>query len=85
MSCNTLVSLTRHLIADPQLTPLGEQQARDARSAWEMERGFGIPFPRKLYTSPLTRAIRTNQMTFEDAISSGLRTTIVEVIMFVPS
>ncbi|KAF8550479.1 phosphoglycerate mutase [Imleria badia] len=65
---------------DPQLTLLGEQQARDARSAWETELGYGVPFPRRLYTSPLTRAIRTNQITFDDAIDSGLQTTIVENI-----
>ena len=64
--------------ADPQLTPLGEQQALDARSAWETERFFGVPTPEKLYTSPLTRAIRTNQFTFEGAITT-LSTTIKEV------
>ncbi|KAG8218932.1 hypothetical protein J3R82DRAFT_4640 [Butyriboletus roseoflavus] len=65
---------------DPQLTPLGEQQAQEANAAWEKELQFEIPLPEKLYTSPLTRAIRTNQVTFDDAVlPSGPRTTIVEV------
>ncbi|KAN0097173.1 Histidine phosphatase superfamily [Tylopilus felleus] len=63
---------------DSHLTASGEQQAWDAHSAWETERGFGVPVPGKFYTSPLTRAIRTNQITFEDTIVSGLKTTIVE-------
>ncbi|KAG6369495.1 histidine phosphatase superfamily [Boletus reticuloceps] len=61
---------------DPQLTPLGEQQAWDAHVAWETERRFGIPVPEKLYTSPLTRAIRTSQITFDNLIVCDLRTTI---------
>jgi len=64
---------------DPQLTPLGEQQARHAHTAWEKERVFGIPLPEKLYTSPLTRAIRTNQVTFDNTLlPSGPKTIIVE-------
>ena len=57
-----------HSIADPQLTPLGEQQAQEAHAAWDKERCFGIPLPEKLYTSPLRRAIRTHQVTFDDTI-----------------
>ena len=76
--CRTQSHQRIHLVADPQLTPLGEQQALDARSAWETERRFGVPTPERLYTSPLTRAIRTNQFTFEGAITT-LSTTIKEV------
>ncbi|KAF8138803.1 histidine phosphatase superfamily [Boletus edulis] len=65
---------------DPQLTPLGEQQAQEAHAAWKTERLFGIPLPEKLYTSPLTRAIRTHQVTFGDTpFPSGLKTMILEV------
>ncbi|KAG6369487.1 histidine phosphatase superfamily [Boletus reticuloceps] len=71
-----LISPTCRLTADPQLTPLGEQQAWDAHVAWETERRFGIPVPEKLYTSPLTRAIRTSQITFDNLIVCDLRTTI---------
>ncbi|KAF9236216.1 histidine phosphatase superfamily, partial [Melanogaster broomeanus] len=65
---------------DPELTQLGVQQATEARLAWEQERQFDIPLPEKLYTSPLTRAIRTNLITFDGAIAPGLKTTIIENI-----
>ncbi|KAF9226834.1 phosphoglycerate mutase-like protein [Gyrodon lividus] len=65
---------------DPQLTQLGVQQAKEARLEWEKEGLFDIPSPEKLYTSPLTRAIRTNQITFDDSLVPGLKTTIVENI-----
>ncbi|KAF8841585.1 phosphoglycerate mutase-like protein [Paxillus ammoniavirescens] len=66
---------------DPQLTQLGVQQAQDARLEWEKERLFDIPLPQKFYTSPLTRAIRTNQITFDDeTLVPGLKTTVVENI-----
>ena len=81
---SNVVSLTSHLSADPELTQLGEQQARDACSAWETERRFGVPVPERLYTSPLTRAIRTNQITFDDTVVSGLERTIMEVSLFIP-
>ncbi|KIK96135.1 hypothetical protein PAXRUDRAFT_826293 [Paxillus rubicundulus Ve08.2h10] len=63
---------------DAQLTQLGVQQAKDARLEWEKERQFHIPLPEFLYTSPLTRAIQTNQITFGDTL--GLRPTVVENI-----
>ncbi|KAG8218971.1 histidine phosphatase superfamily [Butyriboletus roseoflavus] len=63
---------------DPRLTELGQQQARDAHSAWKEERRFDIPIPEKLYTSPLTRAIQTNQLTFDESIVPGLEVTILE-------
>ena len=78
------VSPTRHLIPDPQLTPLGAQQLRDARSAWETEQHFGVPAPGKLYTSPLMQAIQTNQIVLNDTIVSGLETAIIEVNPFIP-
>ena len=81
---NYVISLTSHLSADPELKQSGEQQARDARSAWETEQCFGVPVPERLYTSPLTRAIRTNQITFDDTMVSGLERTIVEVSLFIP-
>lgn len=72
--------MTEHSVADPQLTPLGEEQAQAAHAAWKQERRFGIPLPEKLYTSPLTRAIRTHQVTFDDILSpSSPKTTIFEV------
>ncbi|KAG9317749.1 hypothetical protein JVU11DRAFT_1966 [Chiua virens] len=67
-------------IADPHLTPLGEKQAQETHSAWVTERRFGVPLPEKFYTSPLTRAIRTHKITFDESIVSGIQTTIVENI-----
>ncbi|KAF8545994.1 phosphoglycerate mutase-like protein [Imleria badia] len=66
---------------DPQLTSLGEQQAEEACAAWDEERRFGIPLPEKLYISPLTRAIRTHQVTFKFhniPLPSGPKRIIVE-------
>ncbi|KAG9317750.1 histidine phosphatase superfamily [Chiua virens] len=65
--------------ADPQLTPLGKQRAQEAHAAWEEERPFGIPLPEKLYTSPLTRAIHTHQLTFDGVFPpSGPKPIMVE-------
>ncbi|KAH7887396.1 histidine phosphatase superfamily [Phlebopus sp. FC_14] len=64
---------------DPELTDLGEEQAKSALAVWKAELAFGIPLPDKLYSSPLTRAIRTNQITFfEGLIKDGRKATIVE-------
>ncbi|KAN0092730.1 Histidine phosphatase superfamily [Tylopilus felleus] len=64
---------------DSRLTLLGEQQAQEAHAAWKKERQFGIPLPEKLYTSPLTRAIRTHQVTFDGTLlPSGPKAIIVE-------
>ncbi|KAI6024508.1 histidine phosphatase superfamily [Pisolithus marmoratus] len=65
---------------DPELTPLGEGQADQAHVAWKTELQRGLPFPEKLYCSPLTRAIRTHQRSFKDLNPDGRRTTIVENI-----
>ena len=81
---NHVISLTSHLSADPELKQSGEQQARDACSAWEMEQHFGVPVPERLYTSHLMRAVTTNQITFDDTMVFGLERTIVEVSLFIP-
>lgn len=65
---------------DPELTPVGEGQADEAHVAWKTELQCGLPFPEKLYCSPLSRAIRTNQRSFKDLNPDGRRTTIVENI-----
>ncbi|KAH7912935.1 histidine phosphatase superfamily, partial [Hygrophoropsis aurantiaca] len=64
---------------DPELTELGKEQARAAHAAWAAELPFKIPLPEALYCSPLTRAIRTNVLTFEGIFADeGPKTTIVE-------
>lgn len=66
--------------ADPELTALGESQARSAHNAWESELASKIPLPEKLYCSPLTRALRTAKMTFDGILTDENRKTmIVEV------
>jgi len=71
--------------ADPRLTPFGEEQARSAHAAWEREILRGLPVPQKFYCSPLTRAIRTLQLTFEGILPADLKPVILEVMSFVPS
>ncbi|KAK2464593.1 hypothetical protein APHAL10511_003382 [Amanita phalloides] len=62
---------------DAYLTSVGEGQARNARDAWRAERPFGIPVPDKMYCSPLTRALRTHEITFEDVIHAQ-KTVVLE-------
>jgi broad specificity phosphatase PhoE len=65
--------------ADPRLTTIGEEQARSAHTAWEREILRGVPIPQKFYCSPLTRAIRTLELTFEGILPAHLKPLIVEV------
>ncbi|KAI3616831.1 phosphoglycerate mutase [Moniliophthora roreri] len=51
---------------DAKLTPLGENQARAVNRAWKTELAFNIPLPRRRYCSPMTRALSTYILTFED-------------------
>ncbi|KAF8693835.1 hypothetical protein AX14_002251 [Amanita brunnescens Koide BX004] len=62
---------------DAELTPLGIDQAADARSAWKEELAFDAPLPDKMYCSPLTRALRTHQITYQDHIPPG-RPVVIE-------
>ncbi|KAG2143629.1 histidine phosphatase superfamily [Suillus clintonianus] len=63
---------------DPELTEVGKDQAKSAHDAWKQELKFDIPLPGKLYSSPLTRAIHTHQITFDSIIPKSQRTMIVE-------
>ncbi|KAI9574307.1 histidine phosphatase superfamily [Boletus coccyginus] len=65
---------------DPELTELGIEQAKNAHQAWKTELEYSIPLPEKLYSSPMRRAIKTNQVTFEGLLRPDLKTTIVENI-----
>jgi len=72
---------------DPELTPLGEEQAQGAKDAWTREREAGIPVPEAMYCSPFRRAIRTCLITFggwflpQDVHGStnGIHPIIIEV------
>jgi broad specificity phosphatase PhoE len=61
---------------------LGKDQAKAAHDAWKRECDFDIPLPEKLYSSPLTRAIHTNKITFDSIIPKSQRTMIIEVSGF---
>jgi broad specificity phosphatase PhoE len=63
---------------DPRLTPIGEEQARSAHAAWKRELLRGVPVPQRFYCSPLTRAIRTLELTFEGVLPSHLKPVILE-------
>lgn len=65
--------------ADPRLTAIGEEQARSAHAAWEREILRGVPVPQKYYCSPLTRAIRTLELTFVDVLPADAKPLIIEV------
>ncbi|TDL19205.1 phosphoglycerate mutase-like protein [Rickenella mellea] len=54
---------------DPDLTPAGEDQARAAHDIWEEELAYNIQIPQKFYSSPLTRAIRTCQLSFDGLVN----------------
>jgi len=49
---------------DALLTPTGVQQAKDAHNKWSAEIPSGIPVPTVFYSSPLTRAARTLEITW---------------------
>ncbi|KAG9317785.1 histidine phosphatase superfamily [Chiua virens] len=66
------------ITADPELTELGIEQARDVNRAWRGELEYHIPFPERLYTSPMRRAIKTHQVSFEGLLRPDIKTTIVE-------
>jgi len=51
---------------DALLTQLGVQQAEAAHSKWICEIPSGIPVPTVFYSSPLTRAARTLEITWTD-------------------
>lgn len=53
---------------DPLLTPLGERQAARVNSVWKRELGDGAPLPQSFYSSPLSRAASTLEITWSDIL-----------------
>ncbi|KAG8820999.1 hypothetical protein FRC19_008317 [Serendipita sp. 401] len=49
---------------DPDLTPLGIEQATSINKMWRGELSQGIPLPQAMYTSPFRRAINTQTIEF---------------------
>jgi hypothetical protein len=69
-------------VADPDLTSLGESQAREANDLWKREIEAHIPVPQKMYCSPLTRALHTHAITFDGIpIDKGIKAIVVEVVL----
>lgn len=52
---------------DALLTPTGEAQAADARTAWKQELTHGAPLPTVFLSSPLRRALDTWKITFVES------------------
>ncbi|BGP36724.1 putative phosphoglycerate mutase pmu1 [Rhodotorula kratochvilovae] len=53
---------------DPLLTPLGISQAERAAAAWQKEAKAGAPLPQRLYSSPLSRAMSTLEITWRELL-----------------
>ncbi|KAF8734259.1 Phosphoglycerate mutase-like protein, partial [Rhizoctonia solani] len=56
---------------DAKLTPLGEAQAKGVNEIWKKELsrpGDPIPVPTRLFSSPLTRALATLDLTFKGVL-----------------
>lgn len=66
--------------ADAELTDLGRTQAALARELWNTELTYAaLPVPHRFYTSPMSRAMATHEITFADIASSKPKTIVVEV------
>ncbi|KAL1683075.1 histidine phosphatase superfamily, partial [Schizophyllum commune] len=64
---------------DPELTPLGKDQARDVNAMWKQEIQGGMPLPDFLYSSPFTRALDTLRITFGDFLGQTPKPLVLEV------
>ncbi|KAL1690912.1 histidine phosphatase superfamily [Schizophyllum commune] len=63
---------------DPELTPLGKDQARDVNAMWKQEIQGGMPLPDFLYSSPFTRALDTLRITLGDFLGLTPRPLVLE-------
>ncbi|KAK4055276.1 putative phosphoglycerate mutase pmu1 [Microbotryomycetes sp. JL201] len=53
---------------DPELTPLGIEQAKANNQAWKQRIQQGAPLPERIYSSPLSRSARTLELTWHDIL-----------------
>lgn len=53
---------------DPELTPLGVEQALAVNAAWKQQLAAGVPLPTSLYSSPLSRSAATLNLTWSDIL-----------------
>ncbi|GAA5826790.1 hypothetical protein JCM5353_003237 [Sporobolomyces roseus] len=65
---------------DPNLTPLGVEQAQAINKAWKKEVQAAVPLPQKLYSSPLSRAASTLEITWNDILidNGQVRPLVIE-------
>lgn len=63
---------------DPELTPLGKEQARTVNAIWKQEIEAGMPLPISLYCSPFTRALDTLRISFGEFLSGSARPMVLE-------
>ncbi|KAG8695120.1 hypothetical protein FRC08_008029, partial [Ceratobasidium sp. 394] len=66
---------------DAEPTELGNDQAKQAAKVWatEMARSDPVPLPTKIFSSPLSRAAQTLEITFSEVLkSTGVRPYVIE-------
>ncbi|GAA5834362.1 hypothetical protein JCM9279_004295 [Rhodotorula babjevae] len=63
---------------DPLLTPLGVSQAKRNTAAWTKEARAGVPLPQSLYSSPLSRAMSTLEITWRELLFSRIKPVVKE-------
>lgn len=73
-----LITHVRRLFpADPLLTPLGIEQAKDIHAVWKKEALVGLPAPHKRYCSPLSRALDTCDMMLDQVFSTHAHPVLI--------
>ncbi|GAA5926384.1 hypothetical protein JCM3775_001002 [Rhodotorula graminis] len=63
---------------DPLLTHVGVSQAERNTAAWAKEARAGVPLPQSLYSSPLSRAMSTLEITWRDLLFSKIAPVVKE-------
>ncbi|GAA6050485.1 hypothetical protein JCM3770_002619 [Rhodotorula araucariae] len=63
---------------DALLTKTGERQAERNAKAWDREAEYGAPLPQRLYSSPLSRAMSTLEITWWDLLINQGEVPIVK-------
>ncbi|KAF8599467.1 phosphoglycerate mutase-like protein [Ceratobasidium sp. AG-I] len=70
---------------DAELTELGQQQAQLAHNVWatELAKADPVPLPTKLFSSPMSRAASTLEITFDDILlpASGKKDSVYPYVM----
>ncbi|KZT59347.1 phosphoglycerate mutase [Calocera cornea HHB12733] len=64
---------------DPELTPQGIQEAKNASEAWKKELPHGMPLPNRWFASPFQRASNTLRITFDGVVADPKPLIIEEI------